>query len=55
LATGKVTYTKHTAFDYGFSYENNTKYFADLERIIKQCLDNKVDNPILTRNERVTF
>jgi phosphoglycerate dehydrogenase-like enzyme len=55
LATGKVTYTKHTAFDYGFSYENNTKYFADLETIIKQCLDNKVDNPILTRKERVTF
>ena len=55
LATGKVTYTKHTAFDYGFSYENNTKYFADLATIIKQCLDNKVDNPILTREERVTF
>ena len=55
LATGKVTYTKHTAFDYGFSYENNTKYFADLETIIKQCLDNKVDNPILTRKERMTF
>ena len=30
IETGKVTYTKHTAFEYGFSYENNTKYFDDL-------------------------
>ena len=30
LETGKVTYTKHTAFEHGFSYENNTKYFEDL-------------------------
>ena len=55
LATDKVTYTKHTAFEYGFSYENNTKYFDDLYNVIVECLNNNVNNPILSRSERVTF
>ena len=55
IDTGKVTYTKHTAFEYGFSYENNTKYFDDLNSIIVDCLNNNVDKPILSRSERVTF
>jgi len=55
LATDKVTYTKHTAFEYGFSYENNTKYFDDLYNVIVECLNNNINNPILSRSERVTF
>ena len=55
LATGKVTYSKHTAFNYNFTYENNIEYFNELESIIKSCLDNKVEKPVLSRNERVTF
>ena len=55
LDTGKVTYTKHTAFEYNFSYENNTTYFADLNNTIVECLNNNIDKPILPRNERVTF
>jgi|TARA_R110002050_G_scaffold138504_3_gene262258 phosphoglycerate dehydrogenase-like enzyme len=55
IDTGKVTYTKHTAFEYGFSYENNTEYFGDLNSIIVDCLNNNVDKPILSRIERVTF
>jgi len=55
LATDKVTYTKHTAFEYGFSYENNTKYFDDLYNVVVECLNNNVDKPILSRSERVTF
>ena len=55
IDTGKVTYTKHTAFEYGFSYENNTKYFDDLNSVIVDCLNNNVDKPILSRSERVTF
>ena len=55
LATGKVTYTKHTAFEYGFSYENNTKYFDDLNNTIMNCLNDTVDNPTLKRTTRVTF
>ena len=55
LDTGKVTYTKHTAFEYNFSYENNTKYFDDLNNTIVECLNNNVDKPVLPRNERVTF
>ena len=55
LESGKVTYTKHTAFEYGFSYENNTKYFDDLNSVIVDCLNNNVDKPILSRSERVTF
>ena len=55
IDTGKVTYTKHTAFEYGFSYENNTMYFDDLNSIIVDCLNNNVDKPTLSRRERVTF
>ena len=55
LATGKVTYGKHTAFNYNFTYENNVEYFSDLEKTIKDCLDNKVEKPILPRGERITF
>ncbi len=55
LDTGKVTYTKHTAFEYNFSYENNTTYSADLNNTIVECLNNNIDKPILPRNERVTF
>jgi len=55
LATGKVTYTKHTAFAHGFSYENNQEYFSELEEHIMDCLSNMVTNPLLSRSERVTF
>ena len=56
LDTGKVTYTKHTAFEYGgFSYENNTKYFDDLNDTIMDCLNDTVDNPTLRRTLRATF
>ena len=55
LDTGKVTYTKHTAFAHGFSYENNPKYFAELEEYIIDCLSNTVNNPLLSRQERITF
>ena len=55
LDTSKVTYTKHTAFEYGFSYENNTTYFENLEKQIKDCLDDLVLRPVLRRSERVMF
>jgi|TARA_B100001971_G_C18183354_1_gene534113 lactate dehydrogenase-like 2-hydroxyacid dehydrogenase len=55
LDTGKVTYTKHTAFEYGFSYENNATYFEDLEQQIKDCLNDLVSRPVLRRSERVMF
>ena len=55
LETGKVTYTKHTSFEYGFSYENNTKYFDDLNDTIMDCLNDTVDNPTLKRTLRATF
>ena len=55
LATGKVTYTKHTAFAHGFSYENNQEYFSELEEHIMDCLSNTVSKPILSREERVLF
>ena len=55
LATGKVTYTKHTAFAHGFSYKNNDKYFSELEEHIVDCLSNTVSNPLLSRQERITF
>ena len=55
LDTGKVTYTKHIAWEHSFSYENNTTYFEDLEQQIKDCLDNIVSNPVLKRSERVIF
>ena len=53
--TGKITYTRHTAFEYRFSYENNTKYFDDLNDTIMDCLNDTVDNPTLRRTLRVTF
>jgi len=55
LATGKVTYTKHTAFAHEFSYENNKKYFSELEKHIMDCLSDTVDKPLLSRQERMTF
>ena len=55
LETGKVTYTKHTAFAHGFSYENNREYFSELEGYIMDCLSNTVIDPLLPRSERITF
>jgi len=55
LETGKITYTRHTAFEYRFSYENNTKYFDDLNDTIMDCLNDTVDNPTLRRTLRITF
>ena len=55
LETKKVTYTKHTAFEYNFTYENNTQYFINLQNTIDKCLDNNIDNAILSRGERVLF
>ena len=55
LETGKVTYTTNTTIEYGFSYENNTKYFDDLNNTIMNCLNDTVENPILKRTSRVTF
>ena len=55
LETGKVTYTRHTAFEYRFSYENNTKYFDDLNNTIMDCLNDTVDDYIIPRTKRVTF
>ena len=55
LDTGKVTYSKHTAFKYSFSYENNAIYFKDLEQQIKDCLNDLVPRPVLRRSERVMF
>jgi phosphoglycerate dehydrogenase-like enzyme len=55
LETKKVTYTKHTAFEYNFTYENNTQYFTNLQNTIDKCLDNNIDNAILSRGERVLF
>ena len=53
LDTGKVTYSKHTAWSTGFSYDE--KYFHNLESIIKKCLNNTVDNPTLPRKKRRTL
>ena len=55
LDTGKVTYTKHTAWEHSFSYENNATYFEDLEQQIKDCLNGLVPRPVLKRSERVMF
>ena len=55
LKTGKVTYSKHTAFAHNFTYENNTNYFKHLENIIVECLNNNCTNPVLPRSEKVTF
>ena len=55
LDTGKVTYTKHIAWEHSFSYENNITYFEDLEQQIKDCLNGLISKPILNRSERVMF
>ena len=55
LATGKVTYSKHTAFAHNFTYENNNSYFGELEGHIIDCLSNMVMNPVLARQVRMTF
>ena len=55
LDTGKVTYTKHIAWEHSFSYENNTTYFKNLEEQIEDCLDGLVIRPVLRRSERVMF
>ena len=55
LATGKVTYSKHTAFAHNFTYENNSEYFENLQATIVDCLSNMVENPVLSRQVRITF
>ena len=55
LATGKVTYSKHTAFAHNFTYENNNEYFDNLQATIVDCLSNMVENPVLSRQVRITF
>ena len=55
LATGKVTYSKHTAFAYNFTYENNSEYFDNLQATIVDCLSNMVQEPVLSRQVRMTF
>ena len=55
LATGKVTYSKHTAFAYNFTYENNSEYFENLQATIVDCLSNMVQEPVLSRQVRMTF
>ena len=55
LATGKVTYSKHTAFAHNFTYENNKQYFEDLEATIVDCLSDMVQEPVLARQVRMTF
>ena len=52
LESGKVTYTKHTAWSHNFSYENNEEYYADLQSKLLQPNNYK---PVLERTERVTF
>ena len=55
LATGKVTYSKHTAFAHNFTYENNNEYFENLQATIVDCLSNMVQEPVLSRQVRMTF
>ena len=55
LDTGKVTYTKHTAWEHNFSYDNNKSYWNELETTIKDCISGKIIMPILPRTERLTF
>ena len=59
LESGKVTYTKHTAWSHNFSYETNPYYYGDLHDTLLHCLDDNVNElenkPILDRTERVTF
>ena len=53
LATGKILYTKHTAWEYKFAYDE--KYFQQLETFINDCLNNNVKNPDLMRRRVVTL
>ena len=53
LATGKILYTKHTAWEYKFAYDE--KYFQQLETVINDCLNNNVKNPDLMRRRVVTL
>ena len=59
LESGKVTYTKHTAWEHNFSFEGNPYYYGDLHDILLHCLfDNVKDldiKPVIDRVERVTF
>lgn len=59
LESGKVTYTKHTAWSHNFSYETNPYYYGDLHDTLLHCLYDNVNElenkPILDRTERVTF
>jgi len=59
LESGKVTYTKHTAWSHNFSYETNPYYYGDLHDTLLHCLYDNVNElenkPILNRTERVTF
>jgi len=59
LKSGKVTYSKHTAWEHDFSFENNLYYYGDLHDILLHCLfDNVKDldiKPVIDRIERVTF
>ena len=59
LESGKVTYTKHTAWSHNFKYENNNSYYSNLHNTLVYCLDDNLKDlqikPILNRTERVTF
>ena len=59
LESGKVTYTKHTAWSHNFSYEGNPYYYGDLHDTLLHCLHDNVKDleikPVLNRIERVTF
>ena len=52
LESGKVTYTKHTAWSHNFSYEDNQEYYSKLQIRI---LNPEAYKPVLPRAERVTF
>ena len=52
LDSGKVTYTKHTAWSHNFSYEDNQEYYSKLQIRI---LNPEAYKPVLPRTERVTF
>ena len=48
LETGKVTYTKHTAFAHNFTYENNNSYFDDIEGQIIDSLSDVASESFVT-------
>ena len=51
INTGKVTYTKHMSWDYlGHKNDHNK-----LIEIIKSCLNNDVENPVLERRVNKWF